>query len=208
MVAAVMGDLASIGGGIIKKILGAFGILAFAVGLYYLVKWIQKGTKKQKSFTITAIIVDMNGVIELDMLAFIKSDESGMLEMIFKDRKADSVPPIPKHFVKNGNVVLVNYAPGHYCVVDPSKTIHNLNTGVGGIEVVSLGMKKYITAKQRELLNKAEAKKYKWEQYAPWITLGIAVACAVLLTAFLFFIGTKIEAKNIAERIIECGAVI
>jgi len=44
----------------------------------------------------------------------------------------------------------------------------------------------------------------KWEQYAPWITLGIAVLAAVVLTAFLFFVGAKLEAKNIAARALEC----
>jgi hypothetical protein len=204
--AGAVTDLASIGGGIITKILGAFGIIAVAVGLYFFVRWIQKGTKKQKSFTIQAVIVDMNGVFDFDMLAFVKSDESGMLEMIFKGRKADSVPPIPKHLVKNNIVLLLNYAPGHYCVIDTSETIYNLSNGNKDIVPFNLGMKKYITSKQREFLNKVEAKKLKWEQYAPWITLGIGVFCAILLAAFLFFVGAKLEANNIAARALECLA--
>jgi len=204
MPGAAISDLGAIGGGIVTKILGAIGILAFAVGLFYLVRWIQKGTKKQKSFTITAIIVDLNGVFELDMLAFVKSEESGMLEMIFKNRKSDSVPPIPKHLVKNGKVILLNYAPGHYCVIDTSQTIWNIKNGNWEITPFNLGMKKYILSKQREILNKAEAKRMKWDTYAPWVTLGIAILCAVLLAAFLFFVGAKLEAKNIAERSLEC----
>ncbi|MCK9430520.1 MAG: hypothetical protein M0R17_11010 [Candidatus Omnitrophica bacterium] len=196
--------LAQIGGGLIKKILGAFAIVVFAVGLYYLVRWIQKGTKKQKAFTIKAVILDMNGVIDFDMLAFVKSEESGMLEMIFKNRKSDSIPPIPKHLVKNNIVLLLNFAPGHYCVIDTSQTIWNFKNEKWEIVPFNLFMKNYIVAKQREFLNKAEAKKFKWEQYAPWITLGIVGVAAVVLTAFLFFIGAKIEAKNIAARSLEC----
>jgi len=197
-------EIMQIGGGILKKILSAFAIVAFAVGLYYLVRWIQKGTKKQKSFTIQAVILDMNGVIDFDMLAFVKSQESGMLEMIFKNRKTDSLPPVPKHLVKNGIVCLLNYAPGHYCVIDTSETQHNFNKGTNNIVPFNLGMKNYILAKQREYLNKAEAKKIKWESYAPWVTLGIGILAAILLTAFLFFIGAKMEAKNIAARSLEC----
>lgn len=204
MPSGAISELGAIGGGIITKILGAIGIIVFAIGLFYLVRWIQKGTKKQKSFTITAVIVDLNGVFDFDMLAFVKSEETGMLEMIFKNRKTDSLPPIPKHLVKNGNVLLLNYAPGHYCVIDTFETVYNLQKGKWEIVPFNLGMKKYILSKQREIINKAEAKRMKWEQYAPWITLGIAVLAAVLLTAFLFFVGAKLEAKNIAARSLEC----
>lgn len=204
MAKGAVADLGSIAGGLITKILGAFGIIAFAVGLYYLIRWIQKGTKKQKSFTITAVIEDLNGVIDMDMLAFVKSQESGMLEMIFRNRKTDSIPPIPKHLIKNGIVLLLNYAPGHYAVIDTSETIYKFNKGEYQVVPFNLGMKKYITAKQREIMNKAESKKIKWEQYAPWITLGIGILSAILLAAFLFFVGAKLEAKNIAQRIIEC----
>lgn len=197
-------NILGIGGGLVKKILIAILIVAVAVGLYFFIRWIQKGTKKQKSFTTTAVVADSNGVFDFDMLAFVKSEESGMLEMIFKNRKADSVPPIPKHLVKNNIVLLWNYAPGHYCVVDTSETIYNIRNGKGEIVPFNLGMKNYILAKQREFLNKAEAKKLKWEQYAPWITLGVGIVSAIILAAVLFIFGAKLEAKNIAARALEC----
>jgi hypothetical protein len=203
--AGAVSDLASIGGGIIWNIVAAVGILAFAVGLFYGTRWIQKGTKKQKAFTITAIIIDLNGVIDLDKLAFIKSEGSGLLEMIFKIRKTDSIPPIPKHLIKNGNVILLNYAPGHYCVIDTSETMWNFNNGKWEIIPENLGMKNYITTKQREIMNKNEANKTQWEIRAPWIVLTIGIVACVLLAAFLFWAGSYWEAENIAARIVECG---
>ena len=85
--ASAFTDIAAIGGGLIMNIIKALGIVAFSVGLFFLVRWIQKGTKKQKAFTIFTEIVDMNGVIELDKLGFLKSDKSGLLEMQFQKRK-------------------------------------------------------------------------------------------------------------------------
>ena len=81
----------------------------------------------------------------------------------------------------------------------------NFNNKVWEIIPVGLGMKKYITSKQREIMNKFEAKKAKWDQRAPWITLSIGIIACVLLTAFIFVVGAKMEASNIAQRIIECG---
>ncbi len=202
--AGAWSDLGSIGGGIIKNILYGAGILLFSVILFYTTRWIQKGTKKAKSFTIHATILDLNGVVDFDMLGFTKSEDTGLLEMIFRDRKTDSIPPIPKHLIKNGIVMLLNYAPGHYCVIDTSQTVRNFENGKWEIIPINLGMKKYITAKQREIMNKAEAKKAWWNDKAPWITLGIAVGMAVLLTAFLFYVGAIVEAKNITARIAEC----
>ncbi len=204
MATGAVSNLMSIGGGIIWKILGAISIVAFSVGLFYAIRFIQKGTKKAKAFTINAVILDLNGVVDFDTLAFVKSDDTGLLEMIFKIRKNDSIPPIPKHLIKNNYVGLLNYAPGHYAVIDTSATINNFNNGIFEIIPYNLGMKKYITAKQREIMNKAEEKKRKWELYAPWITLGAAALFAVLLAAFLFFVGYKAEAANIAQRIAEC----
>lgn len=199
--------LGSIAGGLIWNIVYAIGVVAFAAGLYYLVRWIQKGTKKQKAFTITAIILDLNGVIDFDMLAFVKSEESGLLEMIFQNRKNDSIPPIPKHLIKNNHTLLLNYAPGHYCIIDTSSTIWNFNNGKWEIVPYNLGMKKYITSKQREIMNKVEARKQKWETRGPWIALGIGVVSAVLFAAFLFYVGSKQEAANIAARVAECMGV-
>lgn len=198
--------LGNIAGGLIWKIVSGIGIVAFSVALYYITRWIQKGSKKQKAFNITAIILDLNGVIDFDRLAFMKSEDSGLLEMIFEIRKSDSIPPIPKHFIKNGLVLLLNYAPGHYCVIDTSGTVYNFNLGKWEIVPFNLGMKKYIVSKQREIMNRFEQKKMKWEQRAPWITLSIGVGACVLLAAFLFWMGSKLEAANIAARIIECRA--
>jgi hypothetical protein len=203
--AGAMADLGSIAGGLIWKIVSVILIVAFAVGLFFVVKWIQKGTKKQKSFTIQSIILDLNGVIDFDMLAFTKSEETGLLEMNFQNRKTDSIPPIPKHLIKNNKVILLNYAPGHYCVIDTSNTIWNFNNEKWEIIPANLGMKKYITSKQREIMNKAEAKKMKWEQRGPWIALGVGIVSCVLLASILFFGGSYIEAKFIAQRIVECG---
>jgi hypothetical protein len=198
--------IASIGGGLIMNIVKAVGILAFSVGLFFLVKWIQKGTKKSKSFTIIVDIVDMNGVTDIDKLGFMKSDETNLLEMQFQKRKQDSIPPIPKHLIKNNHVMLLNYAPGHYAVIDTYLTIKNFEKGINDYVLVSLGMKKYLMSKQREILNKSEEKKRKWEARAPWITLSIAILAAVLLAAFLVYVGSKLDAENIAQRFLECKA--
>jgi phosphate/sulfate permease len=201
--ASAIGDLTSIGGGLVWNILKGIGTVVFAVGLYYLVKFIQKSSKKQKAFTINAVIEDMNGVIEFDKLALIKTD-SGLLEMIFQNRKTDSIPPIPKHLIRNNNVVLLNYAPGHYAVVDVLETQNNYRKGIKKIVLFNLGMKKYIVSKQREIMNKAEDKKKKWEQYAPWITMAIAIIAGCLLAWALFFFGARIQSANLASRIAEC----
>jgi hypothetical protein len=202
--ADAVGEISKIGGGLIMNIVKGLGIIAVSVGLFYLTRFIQKGTKKAKSFTINAAILDLNGVIEFDMLAFTKSEDSGLLEMNFQKRKMDSIPPIPKHLIKNNLVLLLNYAPGHYCVIDTSQTVWNFNNGVWEIVPVNLGMKKYITAKQREIMNKSEAKKAWWTEKAPWIVLISSVVVAAVLTAFLFYVGAYLEAKNIALRIAEC----
>ena len=93
-------SLGNIAGGLIWQIVIAIGIIVFSVGLFYLIRFIQKGTKKQKSFVIRAIILDLNGVIEFDMLAFVKSEASGLLEMIFKNRKNRFNTPNSKAFNK------------------------------------------------------------------------------------------------------------
>lgn len=203
--AGAVTEIGTIAGGLIWKIVGAIGIVSFSVALFYSIRAIQKRTKKQKAFTIRANIVDLNGVIDFDDLAFVKDDKSGMLEMNFKKRKTDSIPPIPKHLIKNNEVLLLNYAPGHYCVIDTSNTIRNFNGGQWEIVPFNLGMKKYITSKQRDIMNRSEDKKKKWEHYAPWITLAIAIVSVVLFAAFLFVVGSHLEAKYIAQRMLECG---
>jgi hypothetical protein len=204
MASTAFSDLASIGGDLVMNIVKAIGIVVFSVGLFFLVKWIQKGTKKQKAFTIRVVIEDMNGVIDFDKLGFVKSEESGLLEMQFQKRKQDSIPPIPKHLIKNGIVKLLNYAPGHYAVIDTYATMRNIEKGNFEYVLHNLGMKKYLISKQREILNKAEDKKRKWETRAPWITLGIAILAAVLLAAFLMYVGVKLDAANVAQRVAEC----
>ena len=199
-----MQSLSLIGWGIIKNILMYASIAIAAVGIFYLVKYIQKASKKQKAYVTKAIILDLNGVIEFDMLAFVKSEDTGLLEMEFKERKTDSIPPIPKHLIKNNNVILLNYAPGHYAVLDTSETMHFYNNGKWEAVPYNLGMKKYIMAKQREIMNKAETKIKKWETYAPWIVLGSAIGCAILLAFFLFYFGIKFDEHNIAVRMAEC----
>jgi len=199
-----MGKLAGIGGGLIMNIVRGIGILAFAVFIFYATRWLQKNSKKQKSFTINADIVDMNGVLEFDKLAFVKGEETGLLEMIFQNRKTDTIPPIPKHLIRGGHCLLLNYAPGHYAVVDTAKTLRNFQMGINKVELFNLGMKKYITAKQREIMNKAEKKRKNWELYAPWITLGLVIILSVLLAAFLFYFGVKFDSSNVANRLAEC----
>jgi len=197
-------NLAAIGGGLLMNILKGLGIMAFAVGMFFLVRWIQKGTKKQKSFTINTAILDLNGVVYFDKLGFIKSDKTGLLEMQFQKRKQDSIPPIPKHLIKNNYTCLLNYAPGHYAVVDTYATMKNLEKGIDDIVLYNLGMKKYLMSKQREILNKAEEKQKKWETRAPWITLAIAIIAAVLLAAFFMYVGVKLDAANVAARVLDC----
>jgi hypothetical protein len=100
--------------------------------------------------------------------------------------------------------MLLNYAPGHYCVLDTSETVNNFSLGKNLIVPYNLGMKKYIVSKHREIMNKQEKKRKNFELYAPWITLGITVLAAMAIAAFLFFWGLKIENENIAARIAEC----
>ena len=206
--ASAFADIASIGGGLIMNIVKVVGIVAFSVLLFFATRWIQKGTKKQKSFKINAEIVDLNGTIEIDKLGFMKSEKTGLLEMQFQKRKQDSIPPIPKHLIKNGHVMLLNYAPAHYAVIDTYKTMKNIESGKGGVVLVGLGMKKYLMSKQREIINKTEEKKRKFELYAPWITLGAGILAVVLFAAFLFYVGAKLDAANVAARVAECKAAI
>jgi prepilin signal peptidase PulO-like enzyme (type II secretory pathway) len=202
--ASEFSKLAGIGGGIISNILWIVAALVVVAGAFYITRWIQKTIRKQKAFTITADIVDMNGVLEFDMLAFVKSEATGLLEMNFQTRKTDSIPPIPKHLIRNKHVLLLNYAPGHYCVVDTAKTNANYAAGINKVELYNLGMKKYITAKTREFLNKQQEKQRKIEVWGPWITLGVAVLAAILLAGFLFYFGLERDAANVASRTQEC----
>jgi hypothetical protein len=204
MVETAMTQLSGIGWGIIKNILLAGAIAAFAIGAFYLIKFIQKASKKQKSFTLEAVILDLNGVIDFDMLAFVKSEDTGLLKMEFKDRKSDSLPPIPKHMIKNNIVILINYAPGHYAVLDSSQTMYYFNKQEWKVIPYNLGMKKFIMSEQRAAMNKAAKKILNWETYAPWITLGVAILSAMLLAWALFFFGLKIDSANIAARLAEC----
>jgi len=210
MVEGAVQSLGTIAGGLLWKIAGGIGIVAFSVGLFYLIRFIQKGTKKQKAFTIRAVIEDMNGVIDFDKLGFVKSEESGLLEMQFQKRKQDSIPPIPKHLIKNGSVMLLNYAPAHYAVIDTYKLAKNIEAGRPQFEnaIISLGMKKYLMSKQREIINKGEEKRRKVELYAPWITLGVAIIVVVLFAAFLLYMGVKLDAANVAARIAECRSAM
>lgn len=207
MADSAFSNLAGIAGGLIMNIVRGIGIVVFAVALFYITRWVQKNSKRQKSFTMTADIIDMNGVLEFDRLAFTKGEETGLLEMIFEKRKADTIPPIPKHLIKQGHVVLLNYAPGHYSVVDTGATVRNLEKGINKIVLYNLGMKKYLASKQRQIMNNAENKKQKWEQRAPWIVLGVTILAAVLLAAFFFYFGVKVDAANIADRTQECIAL-
>jgi hypothetical protein len=201
-------DLAGIGSGIIMNIVKMMAIVAFSVALYFITRWVQKGSKKNKSFKINAEIIDLNGSIEFDKLGLVRSEKTALLEMQFKKRKADSMPPIPKHLIRGGHVVLLNYAPGHYAVIDTYKTIRNIESGKGGVVVVSLGMKKYLMSKQREVINRGEEKKKKFALYAPWYTLGGAIIAVLLFAAFLLYFGVKLDAANIAARITECRSVM
>jgi len=208
--ASAFADLAGIGGGIIMNIVKMLGVVVFAVLLFFSTRWIQKGTKKQKAFKMFAEIVDLNGTVDFDKLGFMKSEKTGLLEMQFQKRKQDSIPPIPKHLIKNGHVMLLNYAPAHYAVVDTYKLVQNIEAGRPKFEgaLVNLGMKKYLMSRQREILNKAEDKKRKFELYAPWFTLGGAIIVVVLFAAFLFYVGIKLDAANVAARIAECNAAM
>jgi len=201
-------DLATIGGGILMNIVKMAGIVAFSVLMFFATKWYQKGSKKNKSFTISSNIVDMNGGITFDKLGLVRSDKTSLLEMQFKKRKSDSMPPIPKHLIKNGQVTLLNYAPGHYAVIDTYKTMLNVESGKGGVVIVPLGMKKYLMSKQREVINRGEEKKRWMSLYLPWLTLGGAVIAVLLFAAFLLYFGVKLDAANIAARIVECRSVM
>jgi len=199
-------DLFGIAWNIISNILLAIAIGFFAFAAYYITRFITKYSKKQKAFNIQAIIVDLNGVIDFDWLAFTKSEESGLLEMQFKTRKTDSIPPISKHLIRNGYCLLLNYAPGHYCVIDTYETLLQLTQGINKIIPYNLGMKKYITSKHREILNKIEAKKRWWENYMTWIVMGVAIVIACLLAFALFYVGAWIDGANITQRMAECLA--
>jgi len=208
--ASAMADLANIGGGLIMNLVKVFGIVAFSVILFFTTRWVQKGTKKQKAFKIFAEIIDLNGTVDFDKLGFMKSEKTGLLEMQFQNRKQDSIPPIPKHLIRNNNVMLLNYAPAHYAVVDTYKMMKNIEAGKDPFDdaIIGLGMKKYLMSKQREIINKTEEKKRKFELYAPWFTLGGAILFVVLLVAFLFYVGVKLDAANVAARIAECKAAM
>jgi len=208
MVSTAMADLAGIGGGLLMNIVKVLGIVAFSVGLFFTTKYVQKGTKKQKSFKIIAEIIDLNGIIEFDKLGFMKSEKTGLLEMQFQNRKQDSIPPIPKHLIKNGHVMLLNYAPAHYAVIDTYNTMKNIESGKGETVLVGLGMKKYLMSKQREVINKTEDKKRKFELYAPWVTLGVGIIGVILFAAFILYVGVKLDAANVAARIVECRSAM
>lgn len=206
--AEVIGELSGIGKGLLMNILWAFAIIAIVVALYYGTRWIMKKVGKQKAFTTNAINIDLNGVIEFDKLAFVKEESSGLLEMQFQTRKTDSIPPIPKHLIKQSYVILINYAPGHYAVLDTSSTVRNFILGNGEIVPYNLGMKKYITAKQREILNKFEEKKKWWQDKLPYISLVVVIVVVGLCAwAFLYF-GIKFETANMAARIAECNSAV
>lgn len=199
-------DILGIGGKLLWNIAKVLIIVAVAVGLYFFTRWIQKGTKKQKAFTINVNIVDMNGVVVFDKLGFMKSDKTGLLEMQFQKRKNDSIPPIPRHLIKGGECALLNYAPGHYAAIDTYETIKNIENGVQKIVLINLGMKKYLINKQREILNRIEDKRKKWEERAPWITLCVGVVAAMLLAAFFIWVAPNMIDRLIAERVQECIA--
>lgn len=202
--AAVPSELGGIAGGLLLNIIYGIAGLALIIGLWFGTRFLQKGVKKQKSFTIKATILDLNGVPDYDDLAFVKSDVHGMLEMQFKKRKQDTCPPIPKHLIKNNHVVLINYAPGHYCVLDTGKTAFNFNQQNRKIALINLHMKNYLGAKQRDAINKTEERKKKWDLWLPWLTLGFTVLLAIIGAALLMFLGIKFYDNAISERLAEC----
>jgi uncharacterized membrane protein len=200
-----IGQMGGIAWGIILNILYIVAGVALCIALYFLTKWVMKNTKKQKAFTIEALIYDLNGMVDKDMLAFIKSDVHGMYEMQFKTRKQDTLPPIPKHLIKNNKVPLLNYAPGHYCVLDTTEMAKQLEiTGRLKIIPYNLHMKQYIKAKQRDALNKSEDRKKWWNTWLPWLTIGFAILVACVAIVLMFIFGGKQQALNAANRLVEC----
>ena len=204
MVSTEASKLVNIGGGLVMNIVYAILGIGLIVLLYYTTRFIQKNSRKQKAFTIQADIIDRTGEISFDKLAFVKSEDTGLLEMIFRKRKTDSIPPIPKHYIRNGRAMLLNYAPGHYAIVDVVKLIRNVEQGINSIPLVDMGMKKYLVQKQKEILYNQENKKRKWEMKAPWIILGISLVAALLVTALLFVLGGHMDSSNVAARTAEC----
>lgn len=204
MAFALPGGMGGIVSQLIWQIITGIAICAAAVALFFIGKAIQKFRRKQKSFTIDSGIFDLNGVIDFDRVGFLKSEESGLLEMIFEKRANDGIPPVPKHLVRNGKVLLLNYAPGHYAVIDPSATINNFSQGKNEIVLYNLGMKKYIESKQREMLNKGEAKKKKWENWSPWITLGATILIVCVTIWIAVYVGGNLYSGFITDRVEEC----
>lgn len=201
----VVSNLSNIAGGLVMNIVYGVGVIVFAVILWYALRWYQKNSKKQKAFTITAIIIDKNGDMDFDKLAFLKNPETELIEMILQKRKQDSLPPIPKNMIKNGIIFLYNYAPGQYAPIKPETWSFKDNFK---ILLEDINMKNFLFLRQRALINKSEALKKKISEYLPWITLSATILIACIFAALFIYLGSWAYTNAVAERVLECKGVM
>lgn len=193
---------------IVWNVVRALAIIVLAIGIWYVTSWFRKTYSKQKKFTIEDIQVDLNGSVKLDKLAFVKADESGLFEMNFKNNKLDSIPPLPRNLIRNNKTILINFAPGHFCVLDTFKTAQTFNNGKLRLIPQNLYMKNYLGAKQRAVFNKRQAAQTKWKEWIPWITLISATAVVSVLAFALFYFGNEWYLNNLAQRILQCKEIL
>lgn len=197
--------LAGISQGLIMNVLGAIAVIGVAILGFYGTRWYQSQSKKQKSFKITAIIINPHGEVATDKLAILKTVD-GMLVTEFQKRKQDKIPPIELKLLRNNQIMLFHYAPGQYAPIDPT-TWSMINLRSHGIRLVNNNMKNFAHLEQRAAVHRWAQKQDKIKQLTPWITLGIVAIAATVIAWFLLKTTGTLFTQATQQRYAECSTV-
>lgn len=212
MANVVTGQLGEIGGKLIMNIVYGLGVVVFGVVLWFGSRYFQSRSRKNKKFTQTSVIVDKVGNIKTSPIGTFRDDKTGLIEMQFKKKGLGALPPIPKECFVDDICILYNYSESQYSPVHPTSWKYILDPDFPfnpkKLKLINIGMKEFLFLRQRNILNKVEAKKMNLLTKLPWITMGSAVGLAIITIALSIVLGQKGYAENIAQRMIECKEVL
>ena len=212
MANVVTGQLGEIGGKLVMNIVYGLGVVVFGVILWFGSKAIQKNSKKNKKFTQTAIIIDKVGNLKTSPMGTFRDDKTGLIEMEFKKKGLGALPPIPKECFVDDICVLYNYSESQFAPVHPKSWKYILDQDFPinpkKLVLINIGMKEFLFLRQKNILNKVEAKKTNLLTKLPWITMGGAIILALITVALSIILGQSGYAENIAQRMLECKEVL
>lgn len=203
---AGIGDIMSIGGGIVMTGVKVLFGLILMVALFFGTRKIQALRVSKKNFKITALISNPDGSHYVDKIGKFK-DKDGIEKMKFQRMKLDTCPVINPKYIVNASVHLFRYGPGEFAIIPP-ETYRNLNIEKFDIKLINQNMLAFKGMEQRAAISRWQTRKDKLQQLMPWITIVICVVCAlgaIYLGAQYF---TQNIDKSVAARTQECSQIL